>query len=146
MNLKYYLLTAALALGVVGCNQNKDSTLPDQQVVATNTNTLAQTKDQFMAATNKKIKELDAEIDELSQKAAGLKDDAKVQANKAIDVLRADRDIVKQKYDDMNAPGGEWDKTKAAFQAAWADVEKAYDDAKAKFTSSGSSTNSPGNP
>ena len=110
------------------------------------TNRLSETKDQFMSATEKQIKELDAKIDELSQKAAGLKDDAKVQANKAIDVLRADRDIVKQKYDDMKAPGGEWDKTKAAFQAAWGDVEKAYDDAKAKFNSSGSSTNSPGNP
>jgi hypothetical protein len=65
--------------------------------------------------------------------------------------LRADRDIVKAKYDDMTASSGDtWGKTKAAFQAAWADVEKGYDDAKAKFTSSGSSTNSntngPGNP
>ena len=147
MKLKYYVLAAGLALGVAGCNQNKDSTLPDQQIRDQSTNRLSETKDQFMAATDQKIKDLDAQIDQLSQKAAGLKDDAKVQANKALDVLRADRDILKQKYDDMKASSGDtWDKTKAAFQSAWDDVEKAYDNAKAKFSSSGSSTNSPSNP
>jgi hypothetical protein len=144
---KHYLLAAALALGAPGCNQNKDSTIPDQQVATTNTNNLVAAKDGFIDGTDQKIKDLNTEIDELSQKAAALSGDAKVQANKALDVLRADRDIVKTKYEDMKASSGEtWDRTKAAFQAAWGDVEKAYDDAKAKFNSSGSSTNSPGNP
>lgn len=147
MKLTHYFLAVALAVATVGCNQNKDSSIPNQEV-STNqdaTNQLSQTKDQFVAGADKELKELDNKIADLSQKAANLKDDAKVQADKALTVLRADRDIVAQKYADMKQSNqGTWDKTKSAFQAAWGDMERAYDDAKAKFnSSSNTSTNSP---
>ncbi|HTA28853.1 MAG TPA: hypothetical protein VK731_00135 [Candidatus Cybelea sp.] len=146
--LERYLVVLMLAVAAVGCNRDKD-TLPDQQVTGqdvkdkykdalkTTRDYTVQSKDEFMAATDKQIKDLDARIDGLSQKSANLKDDAKAQADKALATLRADRDVLAKKYDDMKQSSQDtWDKTKASFQAAWADVEKAYDDAKAKFSSS----------
>jgi hypothetical protein len=136
MNLKYCFLAGLLVIGAAGCNRDNDTT-PGQPPLTSQEVKAGQSKDDFMAAMDRQMKELDAKIDDLSQKAANLKDDAKVQADKALDALRADRDAARKKYDDLKQSSQDnWDKTKAAFQAAWSDVEKAYDDARAKFNPS----------
>jgi peptidoglycan hydrolase CwlO-like protein len=153
MKINYYLLAAVLVISIAGCNRDKDTnTEPPvtgqdvkdkyKDALKTTGDYTAQTKDQFMADTDKKMKELNARIDDLSNKSANLKDDAKVQADKALAALRADRDAAAKKYDELKQSSGDaWDKTKAAFQSAWNDVEKAYDDAKAKFNPTTNSAN-----
>jgi DNA repair exonuclease SbcCD ATPase subunit len=145
MRLKYYFAVLLCSVALLGCDRNKDSAT-DQPVTGqdvkdkykdalkTTGDYAVQSKDDFMAAMDKKMKELDAEINDLSQKSANLKNDAKLQADKALAKLREERDAAGQKYDELKQSSqNTWDKSKAAFQAAWNDVENAYTDAKAKF-------------
>ncbi len=97
---------------------------------------LSNSKDEFLAAAHQKMLDLDAKIQELSNKSGDLKDDAKVQADKALDELRKQRAALGKEYDNLKQSSQDtWDKTKAAFSAGLDDVQKAYQDAKAKFTS-----------
>jgi hypothetical protein len=93
-----------------------------------------QDKDAVVAATEKKMKDLDAKLDHLSAQAADLKDDAKVQADKALTALREQRNIAATKYHELKTASDEaWEKAKEGFAEAWTNVETAYTNAKAKF-------------
>jgi hypothetical protein len=152
MKLKYFFVAVLLSAVFAGCDRDKNSTT-DQPVTSqdvkdkykdalkTTGDYAVQSKDDFMAAMDKKMKELDAQISDLSQKSANLKDDAKIQADKAMARLREERDAAGKKYDELKQSSqSTWDKSKAAFQAAWNDVENAYTDAKAKFNQSTNTT------
>lgn len=132
----YIVIMAAAGL-ITGCNQNSEPASGQNATGQDIKQQAVQTKDEFVAAMDKKMKELDAKIDELSAKAADYKDDAKVQADKALADLRAQRDKVRLDYDAVKQSSqDDWEKTKAAFQSAWDDLVKHYDDAKAKLTQS----------
>jgi uncharacterized protein (DUF3084 family) len=148
MKLKKHWIMSMAVLCLAGCNRESDMSSPapakpvtgqdvkEQYKDALNTTKdyAVQNKDEFIAASEKKLKDLDTKMDELTAKAAGLKDDAKVQADKALATLKEQRTVLAKKLDELkNATADGWDKTKAAFTAAWADVEKAYADAKSKF-------------
>lgn len=145
MKIKHCVITLATAVALTGCKPD------DQQVSTPATNSAelkqqakddlsvakdsaVQTKDEFLAAMDKKMQVLDANIKDLSDKSANYTDDAKVQSDKALANLRGQRAIVQEKYDQLKQSSQDaWDKTKDAFSAAWTDMQKAYDDAKAKF-------------
>jgi hypothetical protein len=159
MKIKNYLLVALLAISAMGCDSNKDASQDQQPVTGqdvkdkykdalkTTGDAAVQSKNDFMAAMDKKMKELDGKIDNLSTKSANLKDDAKVQADKALSALRADRDAAGKKYDELKQSSKDtWDKTKAGFQSAWDDVEKAYDNAKSKLIPATNTNSAPPNP
>ena len=97
-------------------------------------NTPSGTKDEFISATTKKLADLDAKISELTQKSEGLKDDAKVQADQALATLRAQRDTVKQKFDQAKAATNDaWKDFKAGVELAMNQLESAYENAKSKL-------------
>lgn len=135
MKLSYLAIGAVLIFA--GCNQ--DNTDKSAGASATNAisrakEDLGQERDKFLAAMDQKRKDLDTEIDALSQKVSNLKDDAKTEANKALASLRDERDVVSKKYEQLkNAGADAWDKTKSAFQSAWDDLVVATDKLKAKF-------------
>jgi chromosome segregation ATPase len=132
------LIALTLTLSLIGCGHD-DKTAKDvkqdyQQALKTTGDYVSQGKDEFVATMDKKMKELDGKIDELSKKSSGYKDDAKAQADKALAALREQRDVLKKKYDELKGSSKEvWDKTKAGFASAWDDVEKAYENTKSKF-------------
>ncbi len=136
MKMKYCLLGVITSLALSGCDRNQPAqdSAPPAVTAQDLKQDVKQTKDDFLAMTDKKMKELDAKMDDLAKKSADYKDDAKVQADKALASLRDQREAVRKKYDELkNSSQDAWDKTKDAFAAAWADLQKAYDDAKAKF-------------
>ncbi|MDB6110329.1 MAG: hypothetical protein JWR69_2079 [Pedosphaera sp.] len=148
MKLNHYLLAVAAAGLLLGCDQ-KDQTVPsagekpvtgkevkEQYKDALNTTKdyVGQSKDEFLAAANTKLKDLDGKIDELAKKSEGYKEDAKVQADKALAALREQRSAAGKKYDEMkDASKDVWDKAKAGFASAWEELEKSYEDVKSKF-------------
>src|SRR4051794_4188376 len=95
-----YQLTLLLALLVMaGCNGPDQTTIKSTSETARATqelqdkyrdaatatrNYVAENKDEFLASMDKKLKELDQKILALTNKSGTYKDDAKVQADKAL--------------------------------------------------------------
>jgi hypothetical protein len=145
MKLKCHLTVLAATLALVGCSNNNDQTgasAPNDAASATSTNTASplvnsaeQTKDEFLASMDRKMKDLDAGIDDLSKKAEGYTGDARAEADKTLASLREQRAALGKKYDELKqSSAAAWQDTKAGFQTAWDDLEKAYENAKAKFS------------
>ncbi len=70
-------------------------------------------------------------LTEASEKSADLKDDAKVQADKTLADLHAQREALGKKFDELKQSSQDtWDKDQGTlFRLPGADMEKAYDDA-----------------
>jgi hypothetical protein len=139
MKFKYCLMGVAASALLLGCDQNKSGVPSDTNSPAAPPNTnkvvgVGETKDDFVASMDKKLRELDDKISELAKKSEGYKDDAKTQADKALASLRDERDTVSKKLDDLKKSGQEaWEQTKVSVVSAWHDLESAFDNAKAKF-------------
>jgi len=138
------LFAMAAAAALTGCN--RDTTIdvdkssgnppPNGQVFAN------QERDKFIAAMDRQRAEFDAKINELATKSADLQGDAKVNADKALADLRVQRDAMNKHYDELKSASGDtWDKTKADFQSAWDSLQKAYDQTRAKLTSTSPDAN-----
>ncbi len=151
MKLKNQITTLALSALIVGCSQSDHSSTTSssstnapvasqdlkedyKQALKDTKDYAVQGKDDFMVATSKKLQELDAKIDQLAAKSGEYKDDAKVQADKALAALREERDALRVKYGELKqASQDAWQSAKDSFNSAWDKVQKALDDAKAKF-------------
>lgn len=139
----------SLALLLVGCSRSEkadNEKAPAAPVSAQNVQdqfknaaTTAKTyvvenKDEFIAAMNKKLQELDGKIEELAKKSEPYKDDAKVQADKALAALREQRQAVNAQFEKAKQAGGDaWEDIKSNCALAMAELEKAYENVKAKF-------------
>jgi hypothetical protein len=145
MKFKCHLTVLAATLALAGCSNNNDQSganAPNDAASTTSTNagaalmkSAAQTKDEFLASMDRKMKDLDAGIDELSKKAEGYTGDAKAEADKTLASLREQRAALGAKYDELRQSShAAWEDTKAGFQSAWDDLEKAYENAKSKFS------------
>jgi hypothetical protein len=94
----------------------------------------AQKKDEFLATMGQKMKDLDARMDELAKKSGGYKDDARTEADKTMAALRGQRDALGKKYDALKKTGQDtWQKAQAGVASAWNEMQKAYENAKARF-------------
>ena len=140
MKSKLCLTVLATALALVGCSNSNDQTAAGStndatSAASTPANSAAQTKDEFLAAMDRKMKDLDAGIDDLSKKAEGYTGDARAEADKTLAALREQRAALGTKYDELKQSSeAAWEDTKAGFQTAWDDLEKAYENAKSKFS------------
>lgn len=146
--MKYTLAAATASVLLAGCERssNERPSFPRTNAVhemrkQTNETVdaakarLTETKEQFVAATQEQLHQLDQKLAELGAKAETLKDDAKAEANKALATLREQRVQLGQKFDELQKSSQEaWKDVKAGFDAAYAELEKAYDNAKGKFT------------
>ena len=107
-----------------------------QETVSRTKEYLADNKDEFVASAEKKLHDLDASIAELSGKAAPLKEDAKAEADKLMTTLNQKQSEIKGQLDGLKQASKEkWTEAKAAFETALADLEKAYENTKAKLSS-----------
>jgi len=97
-------------------------------------NYLAGSKDEFIATMNQKLAECDARIAELAAKSEGYKDDAKVRADQALASLKDQRGKLNEKLEAFKqASANTWQDMKAGLATAMDELEKAYENAKAKF-------------
>lgn len=96
-----------------------------------------QADDGLVAATSAKLTEWNGKLSDLRQKAEVLSGEAKDQANQALDSLRDKYATAAQKLDALKKSAREaWPEAKAGLDAAIADLEQAYNNAKAKFEKS----------
>lgn len=142
MKTKHPLIALAGSLLLAGCDQpappaDKPATAPEakqemKEAVDAAKSYAADTKDQFTAAMEKKLQELDESIAGLTAKMEALKDDPAAKA--ALDNLREKRAKLGQKLDEVKQAGREaWQDVKAGFESAMNDLQKACDDAKTKY-------------
>jgi CHASE3 domain sensor protein len=155
---KYSLATCILLATVAGCSRSdqaqnsddsattpsvtrevqqayKDVTEATKEAATATKNYVAANKDEFVASMDKKLKELDARIDDLSDKTASFKDAAKTQMDLALTSLREQRAAVGAKFEEVKKAGAEtWNDTKAGFDTAMSELEKAYENVKAKLS------------
>jgi len=95
---------------------------------------LAASKDEFVASVQEKLNKLDPQIAELETKTEALKDDAKAEGKKALASLREQRAQLGQKLDELRSSGKEaWRDVKTGLESAYAELEKACQNAKAKL-------------
>jgi hypothetical protein len=156
------LLATCMALvALTGCNPNSSTTdekpaqpqastgavieLPKDNPVATLDKNLsapvpppavaAAEKTGFITSAEQKLKEFDTKIDELAKKSEGYKDDAKTQAEQALATLREQRAKLNEQFDNLKKSSAEALKElKTGFEAAFSELEKAYENAKSKFS------------
>jgi hypothetical protein len=136
VKLKFCLAGLALVATLAGCRDNSQHKAQDSAAKAVDgtKDYTAQKKDEFLASMGQKMKDLDAQMDELGKKAGSYKDDAKTEANKAMAALHGQRDALGKKFDALKKTGGDtWDKARAGVASAWSDLEKAYENAKSRF-------------
>jgi len=75
-----------------------------------------QTKDQFLAAADTKLQQLDQQFSEWSAKVETWTGQAKATAQDQLDALKAKREALQAKLDEV----------KAATQSAWADLKQGF--------------------
>lgn len=141
---------AALAVAVVSCDSaNKSDNDPASAPKTTNASarqeikeavvaareSLGESKDQFLAEAEMKLKQFDVKFTELSAKAAGLAAEAKPASAQAVETLKDQRAKLGGKLEEVRQAGQEnWRQMKAGFEAAWQDIEKGYDTLKLKVS------------
>lgn len=150
MKLQYSFAALVLALFVAGCDRGENPPTPQSETKATGQEVkremkeavdttkqyLAENKDEFVAKTETKLRELDARIVELTAKTGTVKDDAKAEADQLMAALRQQRSEVDKQLKTLKESSKEmWTDAKAAFETAFDELQKAYEKTKAKFSS-----------
>jgi peptidoglycan hydrolase CwlO-like protein len=155
MKLQYSFAALVLALSLAGCDRSdqagsgaspasppeRETTARDvkrevHETIDTTKQYVADNKDEFVAKVEKKLHDLDARIAELSGKAAPLKEDAKAEADRLMTSLNQKRSELNDQLDGLKQASKEkWAEAKTAFENAFAELEKAYENTKAKFSS-----------
>ncbi len=93
-----------------------------------------QTKEEFQAKLDTRLKELEAEMAKLREKGRDLKDDAKANWDKTMADLETKRDAARAKLTEVGQSSGEaWKDVQQGAQAAWDELDKAFRDASNKF-------------
>lgn len=105
------------------------------KAAATATNDyLAAARDEFVTTMNQRLTELDARVAELVKKSEGYKDEAKAQADLTLAALKEQRAKMNEKLEAFKKTGADaWKDMKAGLATAMDDLEKACDNARAKF-------------
>lgn len=148
MKPRYCITVLAVSVGLLGCDKSNEASLDRpatnvtarevkqevREAIAAGKEYLSSNKDQFVASAEVKLKQLDAKIAELGARAQTLQADAKAETTKAIDALSEQRAKLGDKLEAVKQASQEtWQDVKAGFESALSEVEKAYDNLKAKF-------------
>ena len=80
------------------------------------------------------LKEWSAQLDLLKAKADNARADAKIEYNKAIDVLKHKQDDAATKLRELKSSSDEaWEDIKTGAEKVWAEVKNAYHGASSRF-------------
>ena len=157
MKLQYPLAALAAAFFVAGCDQSKqaggtgpepsaDINIPpavvQREVVLNEVKEAAEAaktlltspRDQFVASMQQKLTDMDQKINELGDSIVVLNENT--YANEAINSLWEQRFQLDPLFEELTKSSVEaWDDAKLAFESAFAELEKAYQDAKENYGS-----------
>jgi predicted nucleic acid-binding Zn-ribbon protein len=88
-------------------------------------------REQYVEKAKARIDQWNADIEKLQAKAGEAKADAKIEYEKQLRELRAQRDEAKEKLDEIaKASDSAWDDMKAGFESAWDKISSAFDTTK----------------
>jgi hypothetical protein len=146
-----FLAACVAAVGLTGCADTDPSDANSQpltnvsarevrketrEAVDTARQFTAENKEKLLASAEEKLKECGQKIADLDAKLAALAYDygAKAEGSKALDALREKRTQLGQQLEKLRQCSEEaWLDAKAAVEAAAAEVDKSYENAKSRF-------------
>jgi TolA-binding protein len=141
----YCLIFVAGAVAVAGCEQPGTSPAPGTttsddvrrdigQAVDTTAEYADQTKEEYQQKLDARLQELDAEIAKLREKGQDLKDDAKVRWEENMASLETKREAARVKLAELkNSSSEAWKEVREGAQAAWEEMEAAFQKASSEF-------------
>lgn len=89
---------------------------------------------EYIRKATAKLDQWDAEIDKMKAKVAEAEADTKIEYQKQLDELRAQRDDAEAKLDEIaDASDDAWEDAKAGFDKAWDDISAAFEKAMSRF-------------
>lgn len=95
---------------------------------------MAESKSAYVEKLKAQLDEWDAEIDRLIAKSRTAKADAKIAHDKEIEELRAKRDDVQARLDELRDSSDEaWAELKAGADSAWTTMKNSMERAREKF-------------
>jgi hypothetical protein len=141
------LLSAAVvaSLSLSGCSQTpvehtvrkvipEDVERDTAKAVDTATKAATQAKEDLEARLKSSLADMDAEITKLQEKGLALKDEAKARWNEKMADLKTKQEAARKKVEELGKSTGEaWERLEAGAQAAWVDVQKAFQEASKEF-------------
>lgn len=136
------LLTAGVSLSfLAGCGEKKESGVTStdvkketQEAVKTAKAFSQQQKEQLQDQIEAKIKGYDKNVDELKEKARGVKGEAKAELNRQLDELRKKKEETSRKLKEMkSATGKAWEDLKTGIETALEDLEKTFQQMMKRF-------------
>jgi len=145
--MKLNWLTIALAVVglMTGCEDKSSQQPPpatsaapanpsSRRMLLTPTVSPAQSKEEFVVATERRLSDLNIEIDSLAMRADNFDGDAKQEAVQALASLRHQRDETQKTFEEVKRAGAAtWMKLKEGFDVAMTELEKACENVRAKF-------------
>jgi TolA-binding protein len=148
--MQYSMMVRAMGVVLAGCDKTPEaaSDAPPpagndsartvqkeaREALATARERVGESKEQFVAVTEAKLKELDVKIAELGVKMQTLQADAQTEGSKALQSLQEQRAKLAPKFEEVKqASQATWEQTKAGFEAALSEVQKACSDLKSKL-------------
>jgi predicted nucleic acid-binding Zn-ribbon protein len=141
------LLSAAVvaSFGFSGCAQPpvehtvrkvapEDVQRDTAKAVDTVTKAATQAKENLETRLTSSLADMDAEITKLQEKGLALKDEAKARWNEKMADLKTKQEAARKKAEDLgNSTGEAWERLEEGAQAAWDDVQKAFQEASKEF-------------
>lgn len=91
-------------------------------------------RDEYIRKMKAKLDEWNAEIDTLTAKASGVKDDVRNEYNAQIELLKTRQAAAGQKIEELQHAGeGAWEDVKSGIELAWTAMGEAIDSARSRF-------------
>jgi predicted nucleic acid-binding Zn-ribbon protein len=142
-----WLLSAAVvaSFGFSGCAQPpvehtvrkvapEDVQRDTAKAVDTVTKAATQAKEDLETRLKSSLADMDADIAKLQEKGLALKDEAKARWNEKMADLKTKQEAARKKVEELGKSTGEaWERLEEGAQAAWDDVQKAFQEASKEF-------------
>ena len=104
------------------------------KAVDTTTKAATQAREDLETRLKSSLADMDAEITKLQERGLALKDDAKARWNEKMADLKAKQEAARKKVEELGKSTGEaWERLEEGAQAAWDDVQKAFQEASKEF-------------
>ena len=141
----WLLLSAAVLVTCNGCTKApvehtvRKVTLEDVErdtakAVDTVTKAATQAKEDFEMRLKSGLADMDAGIAKLQEKGLALKDEAKARWTEKMADLKAKQEAARKEVEELGKSTGEaWERVEKGAQAAWVDLQKAFQEASKEF-------------
>ena len=140
-----WLLSAAVLVSCAGCAEPpvehtvrkvtaEDVRRDTEKAADTATKAATQAKEEFETRLKSGLADIDIEIAKLREKGLALKEEAKSRWNERMADLKAKQEVARKKVDELGTSTGEaWGQLEKGAQAAWDDLQKAFQEASKEF-------------